>query len=97
LIRELLNAKHELALTSDRWHVVHARWSGQPGVPSFERSIVSEHEDSSAALRAGRALKSSLRPSMASRSRQSRDQVLVRRPSAESIKTCGRVRQRRNK
>lgn len=95
MIRELVNADHELAVTSDRWHVIHAQWSGAPGEPFFLRSIVSEHEDSASALRAARELKTSLVPGMASRPRYARDQVIVRRPASESLKTAGRVAKRR--
>jgi len=96
LIRELLNAEHEPAVTSDHWHVVHAQWTGAPGEPTFLRSIVSEHEDSASALQAARDFKFSLTPGMASRPKSARDQVMVRRPAAESAKTAGRVSKRRS-
>lgn len=95
MIRELVNSEQQLAVTSDRWHVVHAQWSGAPGEPTFLRSIVSEHEDSASALRAARALKTSLLPGMASRPSYARDQVIVRRPASESLKNAGRVARRR--
>ena len=95
MIRELINSDHLPAVTSDRWHVIHAQWSGAPGEPFFLRSIVSEHEDSASALRAARELKSSLVPGMASRPKHARDQVIVRRPASESLKTAGRVARRR--
>lgn len=91
MIRELLNAEHKAALTSDRWHVVHAKWSGTQGEPAFVRSIVSEHEDSAAALEAARALKSALLRDMGSRSKETRDQVMVRRPASESLRDAGRL------
>jgi hypothetical protein len=97
MIKEVRNEKEELAVTSDRWHVIHARWSGDSGAPLFVRSIVSEHADSATALRAGRELKSSLLAGMASRPRLERDQVMVRRPASESVKTSGRVSRRRSK
>lgn len=95
MIKETLNADKELAVTSDHWHVIHARWSGAPGIPRFECSIVSEHPDSSTALQAARDLKSSLVPGMVSRSREARDQVIVRRPAAESLKSAGRLERRK--
>jgi hypothetical protein len=95
LIRETFNADKKLAVTSDHWHVIHARWSGIPGTPRFERSIVSEHADSASALLAGRLLKSSLVPGMAARRVEARDQVMVRRPAAESLKNAGRLARRR--
>ena len=95
MIRETLK-KNSLAVTSDRWHVILARWSGDPtGEPRFERSIVSEHDDSAAALNAARAIKSEIAPNMAIRSPETRDQVFVRRPSSTSLKTAKRVERRR--
>ena len=95
MIKETFNADKKLAVTSDHWHVVHARWSGAPGTPRFECSIVSEHADSASAVLAARELKSSLVPGMASRPREARDQVIVRRPSAESLKSAGRLEKRK--
>lgn len=95
LIREIVNEDNELAVTSDRWHVIHARWSEAPGTPRFVRSIVSEHEDGASALRAAQDLKSSLVPGMSSRPKEARDQVMVRRPSAASLKNAGRLVQQR--
>jgi hypothetical protein len=46
-------------------------------------------------LQAARDLKLSLAPAMASRSRETRDQVIVRRPEAESSKNAGRLERRR--
>lgn len=91
MIQEKLNKAKQAVVTSDHWHVIHARWSGAAGVPSFVLSIVSEHEDSASAVRAGRALKSSLAPTMTSRPREARDQVIIRRPSTESVKNAGRL------
>jgi hypothetical protein len=97
MIREIVDEKNNPAVTSDHWHVIHARWSGDPsGEPRFVRSIVSEHEDSAAALSAARAIKSSMAPSMRDRSRETRDQVFVRRPSSKSLKTARRVKRRRS-
>lgn len=95
MIKELLNAEHELAVTSDQWHVIHARWSGAPGPARFVLSIVSEHADSASAVQAARDFKSSLTPGMATRSKETRDQVIVRRPAAESPKNASRLERRR--
>jgi len=61
----------------------------------FVRTIVSEHEDSAAALEAARALKSALLLGMGSRSKETRDQVMVRRPASESLRDAGRLVRRR--
>lgn len=96
MIREFLNTENQPALTSDLWHVVHAKWSADAEPPSFVREIVSEHRDSASALRSARRLKAELVRAMQSREKEAWDQVLVKRPSAESLKTAGRVlRQRR--
>jgi hypothetical protein len=90
LIKETLNADQKVAVTSDRWHVVHARWSGVPGTPRFIRTIVSEHEDDVSAMRAARELRSSLVDGMSQRPRETHDQVIVRQPNAESLKDAKR-------
>ena len=91
LIKEYLNAEKHLAVTSDLWHVVHAELSAGHGTPSFTRTIVSEHDSSASALEAARVLKSQLVRRMKSRSRDEWDQVMVKRPSAETLKSAGRI------
>ncbi len=96
MIREVLSSKKNPALTSDRWHVVHARWSEEAvGEECFVRSIVSEHEDSSSAVSAARAIKSSLAPGMAARPLAQRDQVFVHRPGYRTLKIARRMEKRR--
>lgn len=96
MIRETLNKKSTLAVTSDRWHVVYARWSGVVAeVPRFERSIVSEHDDKAAAVEAARRLASTYPAEMADRPRERRDQVFVRRPGYKSLKSAKRTEKRR--
>jgi hypothetical protein len=90
-----MNRKKAAAVTSDQWHVVHARWSGEAAdEPRFLRSIVSEHEDGSAALTAARKILSTLSEEMSSRPRETRDQILVRRPGYKSLKNAKRVEKR---
>jgi hypothetical protein len=91
LIRELLNSERQLAITSDQWHVVHAEWSAGDGTPSFTRTIVSEHDDRDTALASARALKLQLVGKMKKRAPESRDQILVKRPSAQTLKSAGRL------
>ncbi len=96
MIREILDDNKNPAVTSDLWHVIHARWSGDTsGEPRFVRSIVSEHEDSKAAVSAARSVKANLQSAMANRTRETRDQVFVRRPSSLSKKIAKRVRRRK--
>lgn len=93
MIRDTLSRKKNPALTSDHWHVVHARWTGVgPAVPAFERNIVSEHADRKGAVQAARILLGALADEMSGRSRPTRDQVFVRRPNFKSLKAAPRRR-----
>ena len=95
MITETLSCKKHPALTSDLWHVVHARWSGnESGEPRFERKIVSEHADRDSAADAGRKIVASIANDMAARPRECRDQILVRRPAYKSLKASGRFERR---
>ena len=92
MIQETLSSKQRPALTSDRWHVVHARWSGNDsGQSSFLRSIVSEHDDQASAVRGARELVERLAAEMEKRPQSERDQLFVRKPGFRSLKTSGRV------
>jgi hypothetical protein len=96
VIQEIVNRKNLPALTSDHWHVVHARWSGNAaGKPTFVRSIVSEHEDRAAAVVAARGVMTSIVPTMGDRDPAGRDQVFVRKPDFKSLKIARRVTKRR--
>jgi len=97
MIHETQSKKSQPALTSDRWHVVHARWSGESSPrPRFERSIVSEHADRVAATQSARALVTSLTTEMYGRPHEHRDQIFVRQPAYRTLKTAARV-DRRNR
>ena len=96
MIQEIINRKNLPAVTSDHWHVVHARLAGETkGKPSFERSIVSEHEDRAAAAVAAKRVMISLATMNDGRSPEGRDQVFVRKPDFKSLKTAKRVAKRR--
>lgn len=96
MIRETVSRRNNEALTSDRWHVVHARWNGaERGQPRFDRSIVSEHDDSDDAVVAARKIKSRLASELASRQAARRDQIFVRRPGFKSLKVSKRVEPKR--
>lgn len=73
------------AITSDRWHVVHAHWSEVSGRKPYERSIVSEHDDRVAAVKAARVLILSLNKKAGSVSPDHQDQVFVRQPNFKSL------------
>ena len=96
MIRELMNRKNSALLTSDRWHVLRARWTGGARADAtYERTIVSEHDDSDSAARAGRELLASFQGEMLGRERKTRDQVLVRRPGYRSLKVAKRAKLKR--
>jgi hypothetical protein len=81
MIHQVLNSKGLPAFTSDCWHVVHARWSGEEGaVAPYERLVHSEHETQAAALRAAHLYATELRPQMKLRSKVNRDQLFLRSP-----------------
>ena len=94
MIRELRTSGNRRALTSDLWHVVHARWSGFSTLkPRFERTIVSEHSDLESAVEAARNMAIEILDwEMMTRSCDVRDQVFVRRPGYGTLKIAGRVR-----
>jgi hypothetical protein len=96
MIQELLNDKNHILLTSDRWHILRARWTGKLGAtPLYVRAIVSEHDDKASAVQAGRELVSSFLAEMEGRTPETRDQALVRRPGYRSLKICHRAERRR--
>jgi hypothetical protein len=96
LITSVLNEKQRPAITSDQWHVVLARWSGErTGEPRFERTIVSEHADMASAMAAARVINGQLKLDMASRIRERRDQLFVRPPEFKSLKNCKRLERRK--
>ena len=86
MIQETLSRNSNPALTSDRWHVLLARWSGKSRVdPLFTRSIVSEHDDRASAVTAAEEMLSSHSAEMAACPVATRDQILVRRPAYKSL------------
>lgn len=96
MISQTTSRTHRPALTSNRWHVVHARWSGagEDG-HRFVRTIVSEHEDRERATESARKLADRLGDEMRRRPRHERDQLFIRKPGFKSLAAAGRVRRRR--
>ena len=83
------------AITSDQWHVVHARFLGGDERGRFGRSISSEHVDRVACVKAARALVARIRAEAGDVPDDPRDQVFVRRPGFKSLKTANhRVKRR---
>ena len=93
MIEETQTRKLRSAITSDHWHVVHARWTEATArPPMFDRTIVSEHDDRDSARDAGKALTRRLESEMDGRPESRRDQVFVRRPGFRSMKLAPRRR-----
>jgi hypothetical protein len=91
LILDVLNKKGRPSVTSDRWHVVHARCTGEPvDHPRFERTILSEHEDRTEAADAARIATLASAKEMAGLEPERRDQIFVRQPNYKSLKLAGR-------
>ena len=96
MIQDTLSSKQRPAITSNRWHVVHARWSGERSTqPKFERSIVSEHDDQESAVHGARELVARLAAEMSARPLAERDQLFVRKPGFRSLKTSSRLERRK--
>jgi len=97
MIQEVLNEKNHVVVTSDRWHVLHARWTKQAtGKPLYVRAITSEHDDKKSAAEAARDLAASFQAEMIGRQPETRDQALVRRPGFRSLKIAPRTESRRS-
>lgn len=93
MIRETKNDKNTPMVTSDQWHVLRARWTGESSsVPLYKRTIESEHVDRDSAADAAREIASTFDTEMAGRTRETRDQILVRRPGYKSLKLAKRAR-----
>lgn len=86
MIRETRTPKATPAVTSDQWHVVHARYVAESEGPRpFARAIVSEHASRADAIRSARELLTTLRQDASARAQEQRDQVFVRRPGFVSL------------
>ena len=82
--------KGTAALTSDRWHVVHARFVGTQVRLPFVRSISSEHDTRESCVQAARALVARVRGDAGEQPAEQRDQVFVRRPGFKTLKNSKR-------
>lgn len=99
MIDETTSPRGRPALTSDRWHVVLARWSGDLGLRArFERAIVSEHADHASAVAAARQWHAQFTQQARTRAREHCDQVFVRQPRFRTLRRAKRhVRRRERK
>jgi hypothetical protein len=90
VIRDVKSRRQNPAITSDRWHVVHAVWSGNEGEARFDRKILSEHADFETARAEACKIMAALSLEMGDRPRERRDQIFVRKPNFKSLKVAGR-------
>jgi hypothetical protein len=97
VITDALTRRGNPATTSDRWHVVHAKWCGkQANHPPYSRTVVSEHTSREKAVVAAKRLAAKLDPVRIKLPPAERDQILVRPPLFRSLKfTSHRVKGRR--
>jgi hypothetical protein len=92
MIRESKNDSNRAVVSSDRWHVVHARWERNLTEPArFARTIVSEHDDRAAASVSARALMHDLVADLAERPLHLRDQIFLRKPGYLSLQRAQRL------
>ena len=75
------------ASTSDRWHVVHAKWIGGTTKLPFAQTIVSEHDTREAAESEASTRLDSLADRMEGRPPAQRDHFTVRPPRFRSLKS----------
>jgi hypothetical protein len=91
MIKDTVTRRQQQAITSDRWHVIHAEWCGKDaGHPPFSRSIVSEHEDRAHARAAAKELSAALTANVLDRPSDQRDQFIVRKPHYKSLRFATR-------
>lgn len=91
MIKQAVTKKRNSAVTSDQWHVVHAKWAGDcVKDPNFARTIVSEHGDRTRAVTAANDLASRVGDAVHDRPREQRDQIFVRPPNFKSLKVATR-------
>ncbi len=92
MIRESRNESNRVVLSSDRWHVVHARWERNlTETARFARTIVSEHDDRDTARLSARSLMNQLVAGLAELPLPLRDQIFLRRPGYLSLKRAHRL------
>ena len=96
MIQEVTTTKGTAAITSDRWHVVHARCTNASGAMSFARAVHSEHENRDQCLAAARDLLRRLgrerRASAVDGAVVEPDEVFARRPGFKTLKVSAQRR-----
>lgn len=92
MIKESLNEAKRPVVSSDRWHIVHARWNRNlTEAAQFSRTVISEHDDQETAKKHARSFIDKLVGELAERPLHLRDQVFVRKPGYRSFKQAHRL------
>ena len=86
MITEVQLESGATAITSDRWHLVHARYVFAGAKRPYLRSVHSEHNDRPACRVAARMLRQQLVTQEAGVAFDQRDEVFVRKPNFKSLK-----------
>lgn len=86
MISEVQTKKGSAALTSDQWHVVHARFLFPGAKRPYLRSIHSEWPDRVSCRRAGKALRLELAKQSTGGEEREHDEVLLRKPNFKTLK-----------
>lgn len=88
MIQEVHTKSGAEAITSDQWHVVHARLTDRRSERPFTRSIESEHSDRATCLVAAKALLVKLRATAKGSKTKNTDEVFIRKPGFKSLKVA---------
>lgn len=86
MISDVQTSKGIPALTSDKWHVVHSRFTFPGARRPFLRSIHSEWDDRATCRVAAKKLRLQLAQGSAAVPESERDEVFVRRPNFKTLR-----------
>lgn len=88
MIKEVKTSKGTDAITSDKWHVIHAHFTDSQRKLPFHRGIASEHDDRDECIKAANALRARLTAEAGKVPAAEQDEVFVRRPGFKSLKAA---------
>lgn len=86
MISEVHTESGASAITSDQWHIIHARYTFDGAKRPYLRSVHSEHADRTACRRVARALREQLLAQENGVAMDQRDEVFVRKPGFKTLK-----------
>lgn len=88
MIREVETDSGAAAITSDQWHIVHARYVFDGAKRPFLRSVHGEYADRTACRLAARALRAQLAAQETGVAIEHRDEVFVRKPDYKTLRVA---------